>query len=583
MNERRRPVDPRLVLKRAAGMGAIAGLVGVYLSLVGIVERFETRNVVTGVVTLGLLTVAIAILVAAFVAPRLPRAWGMAEPSRGLKFAASLLAGAAAAAVLVLFLIAVESLDLRDIFPNASPSLARILSLGMDGPTGWAALAAMCLAIGAIAGALHALRSRDRQPLVAAMAAVLLVSLMEPFLNNVFLQLRQNALAGFVYERSGLTIPAALLVFVVVLAFAAFETYRGEQARERVDSLPEATRRNVKYVTLFFVGVLLLILPHLMGVFLSEVVGTVGLYILMGLGLNIVVGYAGLLDLGYVAFFAVGAYATALLTSPASSLGLGLDFWIALPIVMVIAAITGITIGAPVLRLRGDYLAIVTLGFGEIVRILLLSDALRPIFGGAQGILAIPPPEIGDLRLAGPVNLYYPILAFVILGAFVAWTLANSRIGRAWNAMREDEEVAAATGINTTNYKLLAFAIGAVFGCVAGAFLSVKIGVVFPQRLDILVSITVLSLIILGGMGSIRGVILGAFVLVGLPELLREFAEYRLLIYGGVLVTMMLLRPEGLLPNRSRQRELHEEHDAEETQYQQRAGGDTGAPAISTP
>ncbi|MBA3960211.1 MAG: leucine/isoleucine/valine transporter permease subunit, partial [Chloroflexi bacterium] len=172
------------------------------------------------------------------------------------------------------------------------------------------------------------------------MSAVLLVSLMEPFLNNVFLQLRQNALASFIYERSGLTIPAALIVFVVVLAVAAFETYRGKQARERVESLPAPTRRNAKYVTLFFVGVLLLVLPHLMGVFLSEVVGTVGLYMLMGLGLNIVVGYAGLLDLGYVAFFAVGAYATALLTSPASSLGLGLDFWIALPIVMVIAAIT---------------------------------------------------------------------------------------------------------------------------------------------------------------------------------------------------------------------------------------------------
>jgi len=583
VSDRLKPVDPRRILKRAAGLGAIAGLAGVYLSVVGIVERFETRNVVTGVAPLGLLTVAIAILVAAYVAARPPRNWGMTEPARGHKFMASLLTGAAAGLVLVLFLLAVGALDLRDIFPNTTPGLVRILSLGIEGPAGWAALMALCLSLGAVAGALHQLRPRDRQPLIAAMAAVLLMSLMEPFLNNVFLQLRQNALASFIYQRSGLTIPAAVIVFLVVLAVSAFQTYRGAATRRRVAALPENTRRSATYVALFLVGLLLLVLPHLMGVFLSEVVGTVGLYILMGLGLNIVVGYAGLLDLGYVAFFAVGAYATALLTSPVSSLGLGMDFWMALPIVIIVAAITGIIIGAPVLRLRGDYLAIVTLGFGEIVRILLLSDALRPIFGGAQGILAIPPPVVGDLRLAGPINLYYPILAFVVLGAFVAWTLANSRIGRAWNAMREDEEVAAATGINTTNYKLLAFAIGAVFGCVAGAFFAVKIGIVFPQRLDLLVSITVLSLIILGGMGSIRGVILGAFVLVGLPELLREFAEYRLLIYGGVLVAMMLLRPEGLLPNRSRQRELHDDDDSAEVQYQRRVGTETGAPAISAP
>jgi branched-chain amino acid transport system permease protein len=310
--------------------------------------------------------------------------------------------------------------------------------------------------------------------------------------------------------------------------------------------------------------------PLLIGSFLSEVVGTVGLFILMGLGLNIVVGYAGLLDLGYVAFFATGAYVTALLTSSASVLGLEASFWLILPVVMLVAAAFGILIGAPVLRLRGDYLAIVTLGFGEIVRILLLSDALRPWFGGAQGILSIPEPgPLVDVNVGGfelyigatnePQSLYYPILIFCVLGAFVAWSLARSRVGRAWNAMREDEEVAQATGINTTNYKLMAFSIGAVFGCVAGAFLAVKLGSVFPHRLDILVSITTLSLVILGGMGSIPGVIVGAFVLVGLPELLREFAEYRLLIYGVVLVVMMLLRPEGLIPNVTRRRELHDD------------------------
>jgi branched-chain amino acid transport system permease protein len=274
-----------------------------------------------------------------------------------------------------------------------------------------------------------------------------------------------------------------------------------------------------------------------------------------------------------VAFFAIGAYSVAILTSPASVLGWELSFWLALPIVMLIAAGSGLIIGAPVLRLRGDYLAIVTLGIGEIVRILLLSDALRPWTGGAQGILQIPPPALGDLNFFSPQVLYYPILAFCVLAAFFANRLSRSRAGRAWNAMREDEDVAAATGVNNTTAKLLAFALGAVFGCVAGAFFAVKIGSVFPQGLDLLVSITVLSIIILGGMGSIPGVIVGAFVLVGLPELLREFAEYRLLVYGAVLVGMMLWRPEGLIPSAQRQRELHEEVEDE-----QLSGGLSGGP-----
>jgi branched-chain amino acid transport system permease protein len=244
--------------------------------------------------------------------------------------------------------------------------------------------------------------------------------------------------------------------------------------------------------------------------------------------------------------------------------------------------LSGLILGWPTLRLRGDYLAIVTLGIGEIVRIMLLSDALRPWTGGAQGILQVPPPSLLEIDFFRPQNLYYPILAFAVLGGFVAWSLANSRIGRAWNAMREDEDVAAATGINVVNYKLLAFALGAVFGCIAGAFLAVKLGSIFPHNLNILVSITVLSLIILGGMGSIPGVIVGAFVLVGLPELLREFGEYRLLIYGAVLITMMLLRPEGLIPSAQRRRELHEA-ESDEEQWQHQVGAQAGAPVVEQP
>jgi branched-chain amino acid transport system permease protein len=400
-------------------------------------------------------------------------------------------------------------------------------------------------------------------------------------------------IASFLYLRGGLTEPATitLLIAAPLATIAWANRQRLLQRMERrdrpdIEDLDETTttvagRRLTpsQIATWAVIGLLLVFAPQLLGVRLSEVIGTVGLFVLLGLGLNIVVGYAGLLDLGYVAFFAVGSYVTAVLTSAASpAFSPELNFWAALPFVMVAAAIIGLMIGFPVLRLRGDYLAIVTLGLGEIARILFLSDWLAPWVGGAQGILQIPPPQpVGR----DPQELYYPIVLFCILAALAAWSFANSRVGRAWNAMREDEEVAEATGINTTNYKLLAFATGAAFGCIGGAFFAVKIGSVFPHSFDIEVSINALAIVILGGIGSIPGVILGAAVLVGLPELLREFAEFRLLIYGALLVAMMILRPEGLIPNRQRKAELHEQEDVED-QYDSDAGDETGEPVITT-
>jgi branched-chain amino acid transport system permease protein len=304
-----------------------------------------------------------------------------------------------------------------------------------------------------------------------------------------------------------------------------------------------------------------------------------------------VVGYAGLLDLGYVAFFAVGAYTTAILTSTSSFLVTDEKvqfaeepftiFWVALPIVVIVAVIIGLLIGAPVLRLRGDYLAIVTLGFGEIVRTLVLSDWLEPWLGGAQGITQIRdiPPEAFEFR--DPERLFYVIIAFCFLAAYVSYRLADSRVGRAWAAMREDESVAEAMGVSVIKYKLLAFAMGAAIGCLGGAFFAAQIGSIFPNTFSLLVSINVLAVLVLGGMGSIPGVVIGSFVLVGLPELLREFREFRLLIFGAVLVTIMILKPEGLLPNVRRRRELHVE-ELEEEQYERRTGDvETGAPVVS--
>jgi len=268
------------------------------------------------------------------------------------------------------------------------------------------------------------------------------------------------------------------------------------------------------------------------------------------------------LDLGYVAFFAIGAYTVAVLTSP--ELGfLNLSFWGALPFAIVAGVVSGILLGIPVLKMRGDYLAIATLGFGEIIRILVLSDFLRPWLGGAQGIAKIPRPSIGSVEFATPQQIYYLILAGCLLAGFISWRLRDSRLGRAWMAVREDEDVAQAMGINLVAAKLLAFATGAGFSALSGAIFASKLGSVYPHSFSVMISINILCLIIVGGMGSIPGVIVGAIALVGLPELLREFAEYRLLVYGAALVAMMILRPEGLWPEAKRRQELHREEAPE--------------------
>ena len=310
-------------------------------------------------------------------------------------------------------------------------------------------------------------------------------------------------------------------------------------------ALIQISKRNI---SMFFGMALLVSLPILLGVFPSEVLLNVGLYMLMGFGLNIVVGMAGLLDLGYVAFFAVGAYSMALLTSPRASIELGISFWAALPIVIVVTGFTGLLVGAPVLRMRGDYLAIVTLGFGEIARFVFLSDWFKPWLGGAQGIILIPPVSIGNVQLIGPHKLYYLIIIGCLAALFISARLRGSRVGRAWMAMSEDEQVAETMGINTVYYKLLAFGLGAMIASMSGAVFAAKLGTIFPHSFNVLVSITALSLLIVGGIGSLPGIIVGALVLVGLPELLREFTEFRLLIYGAVLIFMMLARPEGLIP-----------------------------------
>jgi branched-chain amino acid transport system permease protein len=325
-----------------------------------------------------------------------------------------------------------------------------------------------------------------------------------------------------------------------------------------------SARPGVERIALAIVTVVLLIvLPQLTDLFQNAVLSAVAIFVVMGLGLNVVVGYAGLLDLGYVAFFGIGAYAFGLLAAPESYVLVnlpafgGVTFWIGLPIAILVGVITGVLLGIPVLRMRGDYLAIVTLGFGEIIRLLLLN--LRDYTGGPGGVLNIPSPIVFGVDFGNPKGILYLGIIFSGIVAFITIRLRDSRLGRSWIALREDEDVAQAMGINLVAIKLLAFATGAAFAAGAGALYASRQVNIFPDNFTLLVSIDVLSLIIIGGIGSIEGVVLGSIALIGLPEILRTVNEYRIVAFGALLVLMMILRPEGLLPSARRQRELRGE------------------------
>src|SRR5687767_3031069 len=341
------------------------------------------------------------------------------------------------------------------------------------------------------------------------------------------------------------------------------------------------------YVGFALIGLALAVLPFALaqvGTTWVRITNFAILYVLLALGLNIVVGFAGLLDLGYIAFYAVGAYVYALLASP--QFGLHLPFWVILPIGAAVAALFGVLLGAPTLKLRGDYLAIVTLGFGEIVRIF-LNNLSRPvnITNGPQGITRIDPFSLDGfsfgsyetffgVQFSAPIKYYYLLIVVALLIIALDARLQNSRIGRAWEAIREDEIAARAMGINTRNLKLLAFAMGASFGGVAGGMFSAIQSFISPESFVLVESIMVLSMVVLGGMGNVWGVILGALLLSFVPEILRWTVEpaqqvlfgrmlvdpevIRMLLFGLALVLVMLFRPAGLLPSAVRQRELAE-------------------------
>jgi branched-chain amino acid transport system permease protein len=303
------------------------------------------------------------------------------------------------------------------------------------------------------------------------------------------------------------------------------------------------TEPKIYLPAIIVLSIFTLVFPFIFSLYQTNIMITGLIYVMLGLGLNIVVGLAGLLDLGYVAFYAVGAYSYALLNHH-----FGLSFWMVLPIGAGMGAFFGIILGFPVLRLRGDYLAIVTLGFGEIIRLFL--ENWNEFSFGPSGIANIPRPSLFGLQLSlqnATIYLYYLMILLVLFTIFVVERLQNSRIGRAWIALREDEVACEAMGIDRRKTKLTAFALGATWAGMAGVIFAAKTTFINPASFTIWESIIILCIVVLGGMGSIVGVILGAFVLILLPEYLRVFSEYRMLVFGGMLVLMMVFRPGGIV------------------------------------
>ncbi|GAB4344531.1 MAG: high-affinity branched-chain amino acid ABC transporter permease LivM [Desulfobulbaceae bacterium] len=383
----------------------------------------------------------------------------------------------------------------------------------------------------------------------------ILVSLWFMFLTFPIMVIKVDSIERTVAWRWSSMVIIGLASFFCYLARRGYLAYRAKR-RARAADLPAGSKRSVlleavltdrriSLPLLVVIGIFALSFPLLFSTYQTNIMITALMYVMLGLGLNIVVGVAGLLDLGYVAFYAVGAYTYSLL-----NLHFGIGFWTALPLGALLAALFGILLGFPVLRLRGDYLAIVTLGFGEIIRLIL--ENWNEFSQGPSGISGIPRPGFFGMEMdldQTITYLYYLMIGMVLFTIFVVNRLQNSRIGRAWFALREDEMACQAMGIDKTRTKLTAFALGATWAGMVGVIFAAKTTFVNPASFTFLESAMILCIVVLGGMGSIVGVILGALVLILLPEYLRAFADYRMLVFGAVLVVMMVFRPQGLISN----------------------------------
>jgi branched-chain amino acid transport system permease protein len=543
-------------LRSSVFIGLIFGLIALHLAIVGLLPMLNQRWIIVGTLSLGHGTLlAIGLGAGAFAARH--QAQLLATVLRAG------LAGAIAAMPMAVLATVMLHVDLRWMFIALSPDLLHMLTFGLAVPPGLALLVIGAGILGMAGCLLSWVPMWLRHALIWGCATVVIAGVFQELI-QIMLQANDwtTSIQDILYTWEGLTPQGAVILSLAgVVAGGGVELLRARTALHGDQSAQVIRRRRT--INMAILLAVLIVFPLVAGSYVGQVMMLVGLYILMGMGLNLEVGLAGLLDLGFVAFFAVGAYTTAILTADSShalasyTVLPSLTIWEAMPISVLMAVIVGVAFGIPVLGVRGDYLAVATMGLGEIVRVLVASDFAAPLLGGAQGILQIPRPALGTLVLNDPVQLFYVTLAAAMIAAWFAWRLENSRLGRAWMALRDDEDVAQALGINLVKVKLLAYGLGAAFAGLAGSIFATMLGAIYPSSFQLLISINVLALIIVGGMGSLPGVVVGAAVLIGLPELLREFGEYRYLFYGAALVIMMRVRPEGLWPSPTRRRELH--------------------------
>ncbi len=548
----------RSPFERTALTGLIYGSVALYFALVGIIRLFHERWIIADLLTLGQGVLLVAAAIAGYrTVLKTP------HPTIPGKLVQGAAAGGIAAAVMAALVIFASLVKIRFMFVAAHPQLFKMLTMDQGTWEGSALMVLVGAVLGLAGALLYIVPVVLRRPIIFGLVATGVMGLFQELLQSM-LQLEgvASTIREFFFTYDGLKIVPAVLVFAVFALCRAYWLKNRQHYHQRYEALTPAGQRSVNIGAAAVCLLVLLLFPLFAGQFIAQVFMIIGLYILMGMGLNLEIGLAGLLDLGFVAFYAIGAYTVALLTAVHPQALADWSFWVALPVAIFTTLVAGLLFGVPVLRIRGDYLAVATLGLGEIIRILVLSDAMAWLLGGSQGILDIPKPQIGDFKLKDPLHLFYLTMVCAGFVAYCAWRLENSRLGRAWTAVRDDEDVAEALGINLVNVKLLAYGLGAAFAGTAGAIFAVMLGSVFPHSFQLLISINILALIIVGGMGSLPGVVVGAFALMGTPEMLREFGEFRFLFYGVALVAMMRLRPEGLWPSAAKRRETA--HDAED-------------------
>lgn len=504
--------------------------------LVGLFGQFSNRALVVGVLDIGHALFLAAAMAGGAMLARRPQTVVAA-------LAAAAVAGAAAGAMLAGLVALARWANLRWMLVSLTPVTLNRVGYGLDDLAAAGLLAGAGAAASVLGAGCVLAPPLVRRVVLGTLGGVVVAGLLRELIRSMVGGLW--GIDGWAVTYDGL-LPAGAVAAAVLGVVAAVRP-----GSARYAALPRGVRLGVQAALL----VLLLVLPAVTNDFVAQVMLLVCLYTLMGMGLNIELGLAGLVDLGFVAFFAVGAYTVALLTAHTPAEPATLGFFAALPFAVLLAAGFGFLFGLPVLKVRGDYLAIATLGLGEIIRVLVLSDMLKPTLGGAQGIVNIPKPELFGFVLGSPTRLFYMTAAMAAAAGWCAWRLQHSGLGRRWLAVREDEDVAQALGVNLVGVKLSAYTMGAAFAGLAGGIFAAMVGSVFPQSFQLLVSVNVLAILVVGGIGSLPGVMVGAATLIGAPEVLRDLGEYRYLIYGLVIIAVVRLKPDGLSPKAIRHRE----------------------------